>query len=867
MKGKILLGIGWGSLVFILGLCAVVQGGASEDRVVFAGIDGDWPAFLEGVPVALRAKGKDAPPPRPMIAVPDLTPFPLEIECFIRDGKFVYRAEGRSRGAIPQIRELRETLRQKIVLPTVTKSLKVVHLEAPEAVQLTLSRSGDDKPRPITRDFRLDRPAAGEWFVGLALKSPVEQGKVKVKFEVRGYDLFVLRKFMKDFGARRIVWVGELPPEIERHLPKNVTLEKGDPLKFWGKGKHDRVIVSTSYPSALIGAHVAGLDGIPHVVHRGDAGATAAKIRSLEPKEVILLRDPGSDAAKGLLESEAFENCGPVRFAVEAFPEAEKELCRRRGLKHAVVANPKDIAFPSHYSYPRSSIASPIYGILRRSAVLFVSGGDIERALGSRKLQNIYYGVNGYFWGFQWEDVLKTRRELMEGLSAVGLGAESYIALLGGDHNIPCVFHLGSAWPKKTFPNMVWRETVCYADAAIYGNTNEHFLVDAGVGRLMGNSDEITATMARMIFRKDLEDPETVKGNKALFVFGPWAKEKDDPEEETFEAYTLKRLKKSRDWKSVSFVGSTWGRDFLENIGGARLFFANDFGYHNAAWGWSSYAHRGYKGPDANYNTQYFPLLFDAAYCVATSNGCATCDDKNRDNLHYGGNSLPVGLLFFRNGAMGFFGMPHASRAEITSPVESIARGLTLGEAIRKHKNDRLRCPKQGGQFGGRQRWLKTIPDYDALHRTHPLLFAITKLDGLILLGDPQARPLRDFEIPEALRSAPPFKPVGEAERALGILWNCEWPDQKFKALLDSIQGTLDKYRKELHCGTVAFEFDESARPAMEKVVSLRMGSEPLPQGLDRLCGQLGLVYEVDLEKGVVRFSKAGKSGTKEESF
>jgi hypothetical protein len=209
----------------------------------------------------------------------------------------------------------------------------------------------------------------------------------------------------------------------------------------------------------------------------------------------------------------------------------------------------------------------------------------------------------------------------------------------------------------------------------------------------------------------------------------------------------------------------------MEHIGSARILFANDFGYHNAAFGWSSYAHKGFKGQETNYNTQLFPLDFDATYCVASSNGCATCDDKNRDNLHYGGNSLPAGLLFLRNGAMGFYGMPHAALAEITTPLTAISSGMTLGEAMRKHLNDRIANPEQGGLFGPPSGWRAEIPGYDAMPKTHPLLYPLTKQDALVLLGDPLARldPPPSGSYLDLARGAGEFLVAGAKEEAGGL--------------------------------------------------------------------------------------------------
>ena len=84
---------------------------------------------------------------------------------------------------------------------------------------------------------------------------------------------------------------------------------------------------------------------------------------------------------------------------------------------------------------------------------------------------------------------------------------------------------------------------------------------------------------------------------------------------------------------------------------------------------------------------------------------------------------------------------PSSALAEITTPLQHISKGgMSLGEAIKRHMNDRLKDPKGGGLYGPRKNWLPEVPGYDTLHKTHPLLFPLVKQDGLILIGDPFAR-------------------------------------------------------------------------------------------------------------------------------
>ncbi|MHC5038259.1 MAG: lanthionine synthetase LanC family protein [Planctomycetota bacterium] len=733
------------ALLLLLGISAATAGEGEwpEGKTVIIGSDGDWPAFLEAVPASVRYDDFNRPRLHPLLSLPHLYPYTLEIETHIRNGKLVYRAEGPPAEGIPAVKEGREEFGQKIVLPSLLERLSLVKAEGLDHVRASLKCLADGTEIPVEKDAMKTPSRGGEWSLRLKVKEDAPKtGTVRLRFEVRGWDLTVVENFLKAYRPDKVIVVGTLPTAVLYALSKTHAVSVGNPFLLWRRERPLRAIVSTSYRSGLVGAHVAGLDNAAHVVHTGSIESTEKKIAGIPVKEVILLSDPkgkDAEALKGALEKKA--TLKGVRFRVVSHEDAEADLCRRHYLGDVVVANPADIDFPPHAAYPRASIAAPVYGIWRRAGVVFVSGGDLDRFEKTKMFKNIYFGVNGYQRAFQWEDVAKTRREIIAGVKRFDLSSHPFLTLLGGDANIPCTFFIAGAWPKSEFPKIRFgADAVIDADASIYANLNNDPAMEACVGRIMGNTDEITATLARGMFRREMEDLGKFKMNKALLVFGPWARKKDRAGDETFEAETIRALKKAGEYDCTSFVGSTWGKDFLEHIGQARIFFANDFGYHNAAWGWSSYAHRDYSGPEANYNTQNFPLTFDASYCVASSNGCATCDDKNRDNLHYGGNSLPVGLLFFRNGAMGFFGMPNAALAEITTPLEAISKGVSLGEAIRKHMNDRIKDPKQGGLFGPPSGWRAEVPDYDNLPKTHPVLFPMTKQDALVLFGDPQAR-------------------------------------------------------------------------------------------------------------------------------
>jgi rhamnogalacturonyl hydrolase YesR len=718
---------------------ALLLASAGAQRVAYVGSDGDWRSFLEAVPEAVGYDAWNRARRHPILALADLSPYTIELESHVRDGKLVHRAEGPLEDGLPQVQDAQRELRQKLVLPSHTQAVRVLRVEGLTYVDAELESPAGER-HPVATDLTLEQPPGGEWHLHLKMRSWVQQHTFRLALQVEGWDLTLLQRFLRAYGPSRVLLVGELPGAARVALGEEFPTETWQPDP---ERRADRAVVSVSYRGALVGAHVAGLDDIPHLVHRASVARTKERLLALGVRHVTVLGDPENLTAASLVEQlTQDEALDQIDVKTRFYDPVEQDLCKRHYLSEAVVANPTDLEFEPWRSYPRSSLAAPVYGLVRRCGMLFVDGGDLERYQERRRFQNITFGVNGYQYGFAWEDVEQTWEQIADGIHYLDLCTTPYVTLIGGDHSIPCTFFIRDAWPAAEFPKLTFPENaVIYADASIYANVDptDHRM-EAGVGRLLGTVDEITTYVARLLVRRELEDPARVAAKRALLVFGPWGNRRDADGEPTFEELTTAKLEQAGSFDCVSFCGPAWGEDFLRHIGQARVFFANDFGYHNAAWGWSSYAHPGYPGPEASYNTQRFTLDFDAGYVVATSNGCATCDDKNRDHLHVGDSSLPVGLLFFRNGALGFFGMPNAARAEITTPLETLATGRTLGEAIRQHLNDRLRKPEQGGLFGGPEGWKAEVPGYDTLHETHPLLYPMTKQDGLVLFGDPHAR-------------------------------------------------------------------------------------------------------------------------------
>ncbi|MDQ7778808.1 MAG: hypothetical protein RDV41_03760 [Planctomycetota bacterium] len=119
-----------------------------------------------------------------------------------------------------------------------------------------------------------------------------------------------------------------------------------------------------------------------------------------------------------------------------------------------------------------------------------------------------------------------------------------------------------------------------------------------------------------------------------------------------------------------------------------------------------------------------------------------------------------------------------------------------------------------------------------------------------------------DTEEPTTAKKPPEGKldPGALAEKVLDTPWAYEWNDRTLANILESIEHIGKAYAEEYGpdlMGLIKFELDEGAKPAAAKRVSLKLESEPLRGGLDRLCKELGLKYELDKTRGVVKFSKA----------
>ncbi len=96
---------------------------------------------------------------------------------------------------------------------------------------------------------------------------------------------------------------------------------------------------------------------------------------------------------------------------------------------------------------------------------------------------------------------------------------------------------------------------------------------------------------------------------------------------------------------------------------------------------------------------------------------------------------------------------------------------------------------------------------------------------------------------------------AGLVDKALATPWQYEWKEWKLGAVLDFISGFLEKHGG--GASAVKFEFDESALPCKDRIVTLKLSSETLRAGLDRLAKELNLAYSVDSAKNTVRFSAA----------
>jgi hypothetical protein len=94
---------------------------------------------------------------------------------------------------------------------------------------------------------------------------------------------------------------------------------------------------------------------------------------------------------------------------------------------------------------------------------------------------------------------------------------------------------------------------------------------------------------------------------------------------------------------------------------------------------------------------------------------------------------------------------------------------------------------------------------------------------------------------------------AGQVEAALDQSWGYEWKDRRFADILKFVSDFLAKHGDGQK---VTFEFDDDARDAAEKKVSMKLDHEPLRAGLERACKELGLAMKVDAKRNVVRFSR-----------
>lgn len=106
----------------------------------------------------------------------------------------------------------------------------------------------------------------------------------------------------------------------------------------------------------------------------------------------------------------------------------------------------------------------------------------------------------------------------------------------------------------------------------------------------------------------------------------------------------------------------------------------------------------------------------------------------------------------------------------------------------------------------------------------------------------------------ERLTISPPRDYAWEGT-ALEDLWCFEWREWKFKDILTFIEEHLEETEERRCTGLLKFEFEGKADAAAQKIVTLKLDTEMLRKGLDRLCERLGLTYEKDKDGPVVRFS------------
>lgn len=109
---------------------------------------------------------------------------------------------------------------------------------------------------------------------------------------------------------------------------------------------------------------------------------------------------------------------------------------------------------------------------------------------------------------------------------------------------------------------------------------------------------------------------------------------------------------------------------------------------------------------------------------------------------------------------------------------------------------------------------------------------------------------------------APPA-PRGAVETSLDGLWGYRWENWAMEDVLEFIETFLGR-RDRAVAGSIHFEIEPGAREAARKKVTLRLDSESLRIGLDRLCEATGLTYSVEPETNTVRIREKRPPGVPE---
>jgi len=113
---------------------------------------------------------------------------------------------------------------------------------------------------------------------------------------------------------------------------------------------------------------------------------------------------------------------------------------------------------------------------------------------------------------------------------------------------------------------------------------------------------------------------------------------------------------------------------------------------------------------------------------------------------------------------------------------------------------------------------------------------------------------LKKANRPEERMSVSPK--TGTANMALNQLWHYEWKNWRFIDVLDFIEELWvnRKGKNGEKCPKFCFEGDAALK--REILVTLKLESEPLKSGLDRLCRKLGLKYQTDDTGWLITFSE-----------